>query len=325
MSKFVGRTIAALVGFVGVAFAGTALAQGYPAKPIRVIVPFAAAGGVDLGTRAITEKMSEILKQPMIIDNRGGGATVIATDLAARAPADGYTVFIAPTTMVINPAIRSKLPYNWETDFVPVSMMMTLPFVVCASRDFPANNMKELAQLAKAQPDSISFGSGGAGTVAHFAGELFAQRSGVTMIHAAYKGEGPALGDAMGGQISVMFSTLVSASGHLKQGRMKALAVTSRKRSSLLPDIPTAAEQGYADYDVFSWGALVVPKGTPPAIVEKLNAAANEAMKSKSVQDRLMALGAEPGGGSAADLDKFMKGEAAKWAEVVRKAKIVIE
>ena len=307
------------------ALAGSVQAQNYPNKPIRIIVPFAAAGGVDLATRAVAEKMSEYLKQPVIIDNRGGGGTVIATELAARAEPDGYTVFAAPTTMVINPAVRTKLPYDWEKAFVPVTMLATLPFVVAASKDFPANNMKELARMAKDQPDSISFGSGGAGTVAHFAGELFAQRTETTMLHVAYKGEGPALGDALGGQISVMFSTLVSASSHLKGGRMKALAVTSRKRSSLLPDIPTAAEQGYDDYDVFSWAALVVPKGTPPEIVNKLNAAANEAFKDKAVRDRLTALGAEPGGGSADDLAKFMKQEAVKWGEVARKAKVSLD
>lgn len=321
LSKAVRLAAALAVG----ALAGSVQAQNYPSKPIRIIVPFAAAGGVDLATRAVAEKMSVYLKRPVIIDNRGGGGTVIATDLAAHADPDGYTVFAAPTTMVINPAVRTKLPYDWEKAFVPVTMLATLPFVVAASKDFPANNMKELARMAKDQPDSISFGSGGAGTVAHFAGELFAQRTETTMLHVAYKGEGPALGDALGGQISVMFSTLVSASSHLKGGRMKALAVTSRKRSSLLPDIPTAAEQGYDDYDVFSWAALVVPKGTPPEIVNKLNAAANEAFKDKSVRDRLTALGAEPGGGSAEELAKFMKQEAAKWAEVARKAKVSLD
>jgi len=316
----------AAVSLAAFVIAGGASAQpAYPNKPIRVIVPFAAAGGVDLATRAVAEKMSEYLKQPLIIDNRGGGGTIIATELAARAEPDGYTIFAAPTTMVINPAVRTKLPYDWEKAFVPVTMLATLPFVVAANKEFPANNMKELAKMAKDKPDSISFGSGGAGTVAHFAGELFAQRTGTTMLHVAYKGEGPALGDALGGQISVMFSTLVSASGHLKSGRMKALAVTSRKRSSLLPGIPTAAEQGYNDYDVFSWAAIVVPKGTPPEIVNKLNAAANEAFKSKEVRDRLTALGAEPGGGSAEDLAKFMKQEAAKWADVASKAKISLD
>ena len=307
------------------AWAGTALAQNYPNKPIRIIVPFAPAGGVDLATRAIADKMSESLKQAIIVDNRGGGGTMIGTEIAARAEPDGYTLLAAPTTMVINPFLRAKLPYDWEKAFVPVTMLATLPFVVAARKEFPANNMKELAKMAKDQPDSISFGSGGSGTVAHFAGELFAMRAATTMVHVPYKGEGPALADALGGQISVMFSTLASASGHLKGGRMKALAVTSLKRSSLLPDIPTAAEQGFNDYDVFSWAALVVPKGTPADIVNKLNAAANEAFKSKELRERLTTLGAEPGGGSAEDLSKFMKQEAVKWGEVARKAKISLD
>lgn len=322
MRSKTGKFMAGLITF---ALAGSALAQSYPNKPIRVIVPFAAAGGVDLATRAVAEKMSTVLGQPLIIDNRGGGGTIIATELAARSDPDGYTLFAAPTTMVINPAVRTKLPYDWEKAFVPVTMLATLPFVVAANRDFPANNMTELAKMAKDKPEAISFGSGGAGTVAHFAGELFAQRTGTTMLHVPYKGEGPALGDALGGQISVMFSTLVSASSHLKSGRMKALAVTSGKRSSLLPEIPTATEQGYADYDVFSWAAFVVPKGTPPEIVSKLNAAANEAFKSKDVRERLTALGAEAGGGTPEELAKFMKQEAGKWAEVARKARISLD
>lgn len=307
------------------ACAGAVQAQNYPNKPIRIIVPFAAAGGVDLATRAIADKMSEALKQPIIVDNRGGGGTVIGTEVAARAEPDGYTLLAAPTTMVINPFLRAKLPYDWEKAFVPVTMLATLPFVVAARKEFPANNMKELAAMAKEQPEAISFGSGGSGTVAHFAGELFAMRTGTTMLHVAYKGEGPALADALGGSISVMFSTMASASSHLKGGRMKALAVTSRKRSSLLPEIPTAAEQGFTDYDVFSWAALVVPKGTPAEVVQKLNAAANEAFKNKDLRDRLTMLGAEAGGGSAEELAKFMKQEAAKWGDVSRKAKIRLD
>jgi tripartite-type tricarboxylate transporter receptor subunit TctC len=183
-----------------------------------------------------------------------------------------------------------------------------LPFVVVAGKDFPANNMKELAQLGKAKPDSLSFGSGGAGTVAHLAGELFAIRSGVSMVHAAYKGEAPALTDAIGGQISVMFSTLASASGHIRSGRMKALAVTTRKRVTMLPDVPTVAEQGYPDYDVAAWVALVAPKGTPREGVEKL-----------------ATLGAEPAGGTPEALGKFMLADAQKWADVVKKAKVKVD
>lgn len=307
------------------ALAGAAHGQAYPAKPIRVIVSFAPGGGVDLTTRAITDKLAEQLKQSVIIDNRGGGATLIGTEAAVKSPADGYTLFAAPTTMVINPALRPSLPYDWEKDFVPVSMLATLPFVVAAARDFPANNMKELEQLAKARPGQLSFGSGGAGTVAHLAGEFFALRTGAAMIHAAYKGEAPALTDAIGGQISVMFSTLASASGHIRSGRMKALAVTTRNRTGMLPDVPTVAEQGYPDYDMAAWIALVAPKGTPREVVDKLNAAVQEVLQRKDVRERLFILGAEPTGSTPEDLAKFMKSDARKWAEVVRKAKVKVE
>jgi tripartite-type tricarboxylate transporter receptor subunit TctC len=321
MSKIRSRWLMALGAW---ALASAAAAQTYPTKPIRVIVPFAAGGGVDLTTRAITEKVAEQLKQTLLIDNKGGGATIIGTEAAAKSPGDGYTLFAAPTTMVINSALRTT-PYDWEKDFVPVTMLATLPFVVVAGKDFPANNMKELAQLGKAKPGELSFGSGGAGTVAHLAGELFAMRAGVSMIHAAYKGEAPALTDAIGGQLSVMFSTLVSASGHIRSGRMKALAVTSGKRASMLPNVPTVAEQGYPDYDVAAWVALVAPKGTSREVVDKLNAAVNEALKRKDVRERLAALGAEPAGGTPDDLGKFMKSDARAWAEVVKKAKVKVD
>jgi tripartite-type tricarboxylate transporter receptor subunit TctC len=185
--------------------------------------------------------------------------------------------------------------------------------------------MKELAQLGKAKPDSLSFGSGGAGTVAHLAGELFAIRSGVSMVHAAYKGEAPALTDAIGGQISVMFSTLASASGHIRSGRMKALAVTTRKRVTMLPDVPTVAEQGYPDYDVAAWVALVAPKGTPREVVQKLNLAVHDALKRKDVVEKLATLGAEPAGGTPEALGKFMLADAQKWADVVKKAKVKVD
>jgi tripartite-type tricarboxylate transporter receptor subunit TctC len=319
------NTIRWLTTLAAVALASTAVAQSYPTKPIRVIVPFAAGGGVDLTTRAITEKMASELKQTLIIDNKGGGGTIIGTEAAAKSPGDGYTLFAAPTTMVISPALRPRLPYDWEKDFVPVALLATLPFVVVTARDFPANNMKDLAQLANTKAGQLSFGSGGAGTVAHLAGEQFAIRAGATMIHAAYKGEAPALTDAIGGQISVMFSTLVSASGHIRSGRMKALAVTSRKRTTLLPDVPTVAEQGFPDYEVAAWVALVAPKGAATGVIEKLNAAANEALKQKDVREKLATLGVEPAGGTPDELAKFMKNDAQKWAEVVKKAKVKVD
>jgi tripartite-type tricarboxylate transporter receptor subunit TctC len=308
-----------LAAFLGFSLTSAAAsAQSYPSKPVQVVVPFAAGGGVDTATRVVADVAGEILGQRFAIDNRGGGSTIIGTQAVARAEADGYTLLAAPTTMVINPALKSSIPYNWETDFVPIALLAKLPFVVVAGKDLPASTMSELAALGKQSEDGLTFGSGGAGTVAHLAGEFFAQRSGAKMVHVPYRGEAPALVDAIGGQIAVMFSTLASASGHIQSGQLKPLAVTTKERASLLPDVPTVAEQGYPDYDLSAWIALVAPKDTPRPVIETLNKAFNEALKRPDLRERLTKLGAEPAGGTPEELTAFMKKDAGIWAEVVK-------
>ena len=252
----------------------TASAQEYPAKAVQVVVPFAAGGGVDGVTRIVAEAMGEVLGQQLVIDNRGGASTIIGTQTVTRAEPDGYTLLAAPTTLVINPALKPSLPYDWQTDLAPITLLAKLPFVVVAGQALPAGTMQELARLGQQSGEELTFGSGGAGTVAHLAGELFGLRSGTRMLHVPYRGEAPALVDAIGGQISVMFSTLASASGQIQGGQLKPLAVTTKERASLLPDVPTVAEQGYPDYDLSAWIALMAPKGTARPVIEELNAAA---------------------------------------------------
>lgn len=318
-STFTWPLAAALLGCASIAT--SAVAEDYPTKAVQVVVPFAAGGGVDGATRMTTEVMGEVLGQQFVIDNRGGGSTIIGTQAVARADGDGYTLLAAPTTIVINPALKPKLPYDWASDFVPVALVAKLPFVVVAGQDLPANTMGELAQRGK-EADGLTFGSGGAGTVAHLAGELFGLQSGTPMVHVPYKGEGPALVDAIGGQISVMFSTLASASGQIASGQLKPLAVTTKERASLLPDVPTVAEQGFAGYDLSAWIALMAPKGTPSPVVGKLNAAVNEALTRPELRDKLAKLGAEPAGGTPEELAAFMTKDAGIWAGVVERAKI---
>lgn len=318
--------ISALTAALGLAvLPATATAQDYPASAIQVVVPFAAGGGVDGATRIVAEAMSEILGQQLVIDNRGGGSTIIGTQGVTRAKPDGYTLLAAPTTLVINPALKAGLPYDWQTDLVPVTLLAKLPFVVVAGKALAAGTMQELARLGQQSGDGLTFGSGGAGTVAHLAGELFGLRSGTRMVHVPYRGEAPALVDAMGGQISVMFSTLASASGQIQGGQLKPLAVTTKERASLLPDVPTVAEQGYPDYDLSAWIALMAPKGAPAPVVAKLNAAANEALQRPAVRDRLTRLGAEAAGGTPEDLAAFMRKDAGLWADVVVKAGVKAE
>lgn len=312
--------------FVGAALlsalaAGDAVAQTYPTRAIQVVVPFAPGGGVDVAVRLIADKMGERTFR-FVIENRGGGGTIIGTQGAAKAAADGYTLLAAPTTMVINPALREKLPYDWEKDFVPVVLLAKLPFVVVAGKESPATTMKDLQRLGTSGGEPLTFGSGGVGTVAHLAGELFGMQSGARVQHVPYRGEAPAFTDAMAGRLSVMFSTLASASGHIEGKTLKPLAVTSRQRTSLLPDVPTVAEQGFPDYDISAWVALVAPKGTPGHVVEALNRAANDALRSPDLLGKLTKVGAEPGGGTPAELAAFMKRDAETWARVVKAANV---
>ncbi len=320
--------VGGLAGVISLAAAWsptTALAQGYPARPVQVIVTFAAGGGVDLTTRLVAEAAGQILGQRLVIENRGGAATVAGSAVVARAEPDGYTMLAAPTTMVINPAVRANLPFDWERDFVPVVLLAKLPFVVVASKDLPAGTMKELEAFGRQGPNPLTFGSGGTGTVAHLAGEFFGQRSGAKVQHVPYRGEAPALMDAIGGRISVMFSTLASASGHIEGGTMKALAVTTKERAGLLPDVPTVAEQGYPGYDLSAWVALVAPKGTSAEVVATLNRAFNEALRRPDLRERLSKLGAEPAGGSPEELARFMKNDAELWAKVIQDGNVTVE
>lgn len=299
--------------------AGPALAQqGFPSRPIQVIVPFAAGGGVDVTMRVAAEAASDLIGQRFVIENRGGGATITATTAVVRAVPDGYTVLTAPTTMVINAASRDNLPFDWKTDLVPVSMIAKLPLVVVARKDAPYSTMKELEAAARAARDPLTFSSGGTGTVAHLAGELFALRTGIKLQHVPYRGEGPALSDLIGGTLKVSFATLASVSGQIEGGTVKALGVTTRDRTSLLPGVPTLAEQGYPDYDVSAWLALVAPRGTPQAAIDAMQKAFAAALATQSVRDRMKVLGADPVPGTPAELAAFMAKEAAQWAEVVR-------
>lgn len=319
------EVLAAALALLSAAAAHPAFAQAYPSKSIQLIVPFAAGGGVDVVTRVVMEAAGEIIKQRFVIENRGGAGTVLGSQAVAKAEPDGYTLLAAPTTMVINPALRSNLPFDWKTDLVPVAMIAKLPFVVVAGLKLPAKTMKDLEALGKSRPEPITFGSGGAGTVAHLAGEFFGLVSGAKVQHVAYRGEAPALTDTISGNIDVMFCTLAGASAHVKGGTMRALAVTTANRVSLLPDVPTVAEQGYAGYDLAAWVALVAPKGTPAAVVSVLNSAVNAALAKPDVAARLVEIGAEPAPGTPAEFGAFMDKDAETWAKVVKQAGIKVD
>jgi tripartite-type tricarboxylate transporter receptor subunit TctC len=303
------------------AITGRAGAQGYPARPIQVVVPFAAGGGVDATCRIVFEAMGEAIGKRFIIENRGGSSTIIGTRAVAGAPADGYTVLAAPATMVINPALRNDLPYDWRTDLVPITMIAKLPLVVAAPPQTPVSDLAGLAAVGKKEP--ITFASGGNGTVAHLAGELFGIRTGAQMLHVPYRGEGPAVADAIGGRLTALFATVPSVASQIAGGTLKAIAVTTKERVSGLPDVKTFVEQGIADYDIAAWVALMAPKGTPPEVATVLGRAAQTVLTSPAVKARLVTVGAEPSFCSPAELTATMERDAQTFAEVVRKAKVV--
>jgi tripartite-type tricarboxylate transporter receptor subunit TctC len=300
-------------------------AQAYPNRPIRLIVPFAPGGGTDIAARAIAQKLSEALGQQMIVDNRPGAGTVIGTELAAKSNPDGYTLVQCSTSLSINPSLRSKLPYDALRDFVTITQVVSEPYLVVTHPAFPAQSIKELLALAKAKPGQLTFGSPGTGTGGHFAGELFKLLSGADLIHIPYKGNGPALTDLLGGQINLLFATILPALPHVKSGKLRAIAVSTMRRSSLLPDLPAVAEAGVPGYDSGSWNGLLAPASTPKEIVARLNRESVRILHAPEMRERLAHEGAEAIGNSPAEFTVFIKSETAKWAKVVKAAGIKAE
>ncbi|MFC7738677.1 Bug family tripartite tricarboxylate transporter substrate binding protein [Roseomonas sp. GCM10028921] len=305
--------------------ASEASAQVWPARSPTIIVPFAAGGGVDVATRAIAERAGTALGRRFVVENRGGGSTIPATQAVTRAQPDGYTVLAVPTTTVINPAFRNNIPYEWKTDLAPVALITKLPFVVVTRPASPVRTMGDLAEATRRSRQPLSFGSGGSGTVAHLAGELFGLRTGIETQHVPYRGEAPALTDTMSGALNVMFCTLASAAGQIQNGTLRALAVTTAQRVPIVPEVPTVAEQGFPGYDVSAWVAVAVPRGTPASVIEALNRVFNEATRDEAVRERLGDLGAVPTGGTPAELASFMTAEAELWAKVITDAKVRME
>ncbi|MBE9607218.1 tripartite tricarboxylate transporter substrate binding protein [Acetobacteraceae bacterium H6797] len=299
--------------------------SGWPTRSPTIIVPFAAGGGVDVATRLITDRASEALSKRFVIENRGGGSTIPATQAVVRAQPDGYTILAVPTTTVINPAFRNDIPYDWQSELMPVGLIAKLPFVVVTRKDSTVKDMKALAEASRRSGNPLTFGSGGSGTVAHLAGELFGLRNGIETQHIPYRGEAPALTDTIAGTLDVMFCTLASAAGQIENGSLRALAVTTAERVPSLPNVPTVSEQGYPGYDVSAWVALSVPRGTPAEVVATINRAFTEAVREEPLRAQLGKLGAVPASSTPAELASFMDGEAKLWAKVVTDAKVRME
>ena len=312
-------TTAILVLVTGSAFAQT---SAYPDKPIRFVVPYPPGGGTDVIARIVQDRLRAALGQPIVIDNRGGAGGSIGTEVVARSAPDGYTVLFTLSSHTINPAIFSKLTFDTARDFEPVGIVCSLPQILVANPQFPANTVQQLIAMAKEKPGSLSFASVGNGSPGHLAGEMMKIRTGTQLTHIPYRGGGPAVTDVVSGQVPLLWVSIPAAAQFVKQKQLKALAVSTVKRSAAFPDVPTMQEVGIADFEVDSWYAMFVPAKTPRAIVDRLNAALNTVLKEPEIREKLLAQGSEAVGGTPEQLGAVVNAELPKWAKLVKDAGI---
>ncbi len=306
-----------LAASVAAPFAGAA--DAYPAKPITVIVPFAAGGTTDILARVIGQALNKELHQPVIVDNRAGAGGNIGAALAAKAAVDGYTLFMGTVgTHAINQSLYKKLPYDPIKDFAPLTRVAMVPNLLVANPGKPYKTVKELIAYAKANPGKVNFGSSGSGSSIHLSGELFNALAKVQMVHVPYKGSAPAVSDLLGGQIDIMFDNMPSAIQHVRAGKLRPLAVTTARRSPELPDVPTIAEAGVPGYEATSWFGLFAPAGTPAPVVAKLNGALVKVLAEPEVKKKLAEQGAEPYSEKPEQFAEFIRKETAKWSKVVK-------
>ena len=312
---------AALAGF-----GAGAGAQNYPSKTIRFIVPVSPGSGLDVVARSIGQKLTESWGQPVVIDNQPGANTIIAAEAAAKAAPDGYTIIICgASTLVVNPSLYNKLPYNPARDFAPVSLVVMTPFILVVHPSLPAHSVKELIALARSKPGKLDYGSGGNGSSSHLSMELFKSMAQVHMTHIPYKGNTPALTDLLRGQVSLMFVDLVQALPHLKAGKLRALGMAMAKRSPLAPEVPTVAEAGLPGFESIPWMGVLAPAGTPKDIVAKLNAEIVKIMRLQEVKERSLAQGVEPVGSTPEQFAAHINADAAKWFRLIKTAGIRLD
>jgi tripartite-type tricarboxylate transporter receptor subunit TctC len=303
---------------IGALLAATALAQAYPAKPVKVVVPYPPGGPTDIVARVLSQKLAEQTGQQFVVENRAGAGGNIGAEAVARAPADGYTLLVATTAHAINPSLFKSLGYDLQRDFAPVSQLTGGPLVIVVNPSLPARNVRELIALAKSRPGGLNLASSGNGQSTHLSAELFNSMAGIRMNHVPYKGSAPALTDVIAGQADLMFDTMLSAMPQVKTGKLRALAVTSSTRSAAAPDLPTVAESGLPGYEAIAWNGLLAPAGTPKDVVAKLNAELKKALDTPEVKERFAAQGFGAAWGPPDRFATFLQSELAKWAKVVK-------
>jgi len=317
---------AALAAWVLLGPLPAAAEEHWPAKPVTLLVGFAPGGGTDLIARQVAPRLSELLKQPVIVENRAGASGTIATAAAARARPDGYTLLLGHVSSnAMVPAIMPKLPYAAARDFTAITLIGSVPQVVAVPASLPPKTLQEFIAFAKTKPGGVNYASSGAGTQQHFAAELFQQATRTTMTHVPYKGSGAALADLIAGQVDVNFDTVPTVLQQVKAGKLRALAVTSRQRAASLPEVPTVIEAGVPDYEIGAWYMLMGPAGLPKPVVDALADAMNRTLQSPEVRDKLAALGTDVAGGTPAQAQDYLKAEIARWSKLAADKRIVAE
>ena len=323
--RFHASALAAALLNVGL-LATLARADDFPTRPVSIIVASTAGGGTDIVSRIFAEQLAKQTGQPFVVDNRPGAGSVTGTAYAANAAPDGYTLQTGlNASMAVNPSLFAKLPYDPIRDFAPVGMLAEFPFVIVVSKNFPAHSIKELIALAKAKPGEINYASAGNGTGQHLSMELFKLMTGIKLTHVPYRGAAPAYTDVISGQVPVFFDNLASGLGQIQSGNVRALAVTGKARSALLPDVPTVEEAGVAGYEYYTWFGLWAPRKTPQPVIDKLHTEVKKAQDTAFVKERIAAAAGVPLDMPLADIDPFLKAEIAKWADVVKRAGIQVE
>jgi tripartite-type tricarboxylate transporter receptor subunit TctC len=314
------------LGIAAYALGAQAWGQAYPNRPLKMILPFPAGGPTDIVARAMSQGLAEALGHNVVIDNRPGGGGVIGATLAAKSPGDGYTLLLGGiTTFGVAPSVHKNLPFDPVKDFLPVTMATRQPIMLMVHPSLPVKSVREFIALAKARPGEINYASSGPGGSGHMAGELFRLIAGVNLVHIPYKGAPPALNELIAGQVQVMFGTMLAAVPHVRSGRVRAIAVTGPRRTQALPDVMTFAQAGLPTYDASSWNGILVPAGTPRAVVDRLNTDLVRILKTPNVLERLAQDGAEPAPTTPEEFAAFIKSEIAKWAKVVQAANIRID
>jgi tripartite-type tricarboxylate transporter receptor subunit TctC len=321
--------LAGLLAITTLASASIARAQdvgNWPSKPITFIVPYAPGGFADTRMRLIARKLGDVLNQTVVVENKAGAGGVIGTNLIAKAAPDGYTIGagnLAP--MAVNPTLMDKIPYQADKDLAPVILIENSPLVLSVNNSVPVKNLQELIDLAKKEPGKLTFGSSGVGGAHHLSGEMFREQAGIDLVHVPYKGGSPAAADLMGGHIAMMFEMGYSALPAIQSKKVHPIAVTSKARLAVLPDVPTMAEAGLPGFESYNWQGIVAPAGTPEPIIAKLNTELNKILQDAEVQRAIADSGSQAGGGSPEDFGKFIAAENQKWAEVIKKGNITLQ